>query len=42
MWFDGSTYRRAIAVVGENGILPQVRYALDSKGNFIQHKDDKA
>jgi len=33
---DGERYRIRVAYVGENGILPNVPYRLDSDGNFIK------
>jgi hypothetical protein len=35
LFFDGTQYRRRIAAVGENGILPNVAYRLDDIGNFV-------
>ena len=37
-WYDfkKAQYRRSIAAVGENGILPNAKYKLDRTGNFIK------
>jgi hypothetical protein len=36
LWYDGKRYRRAIAVVGENGIKPGTAYQLNDKGAFVE------
>jgi len=38
-WRDGHRYRIATAYVGENGILPNVRYRVDKQGKFIEVRD---
>ena len=35
-WHDCNRYRLAIGYVGEGGILPNVAYRLDDKGNFVK------
>ena len=35
-WYDGQRYRLAIGYVGEGGILPNIAYCLDDKGNFVK------
>jgi hypothetical protein len=35
IWYDGARYRRALAYVGENGILPNKPYRLDERGSFV-------
>ena len=35
-YLDGNKYRIAIAYVGENGILPNVKYKVDNEGKFVK------
>ena len=35
-YLDGNKYRIAIAYVGENGILPNVKYKVNDKGKFVE------
>jgi hypothetical protein len=35
-WYDGKRMRVSTAYVGEDGILPDVLYQLDSKGKFVR------
>lgn len=37
-WFDGNRYRIAVAYVGEDGILPNVKYRVEG-GKFVEVKD---
>ena len=35
-WWDGKRLRTQVAYVGENGILPNVPYTLNSRGEFVR------
>jgi len=40
-WHDGNRYRIAVFYVGENGILPNVKYKVDGKGNPVKVEEGK-
>ena len=38
IWYDGETYQRAFGVIGQNGLLPDVPYRLNNKGEWVSAK----
>jgi hypothetical protein len=41
-WWDGQRLRLAVGYVGEDGLVPDVRYRVDAAGQFVRAEAEEA